>query len=467
MTIKSGESHNDIHRPQYHFLPPANWMNDPNGLIQWKGAYHLFYQHNPHGAFWGSMHWGHAVSHDLVHWTHLPIALAPTPDGPDKDGCFSGCAVNDHGVPTFVYTGVNPQVQCIATSADDLLTWQKYAGNPVIAAPPTGMLPNDWRDPFVWQEGETWYAVIGSGVPDVGGAILLYRSEDLRHWEYMHPLCVGEQSRTGHMWECPNFFPLGDKHVLIISPVPLGKALYFVGTYKDHRFSPETEGVVDWGGHYYAPQTMLDDQGRRLILGWVWEGRSNEAQRNSGWAGVQSLPRILALRPDGLLGAEPASELQILRGKQQHWTNLDLTPDIRDVGRGDCLEISAEVELNAASKLSLIVRRSPDGTEQTPIAYDRATQSLSLDRAQSSLDPQVKRDGHTCPLQLALGETLKLHVYLDRSVVEIYANGQVCLTSRIYPSRTDSLGVSLCAQGPVCCKTLDIWEMHSIWADGR
>jgi beta-fructofuranosidase len=455
----------DMHRPQYHFLPPANWMNDPNGLIQWQGAYHLFYQHNPNGAFWGSMHWGHAVSRDLVHWTHLPIALAPTLGGPDKDGCFSGCAVNNHGMPTFIYTGVNPQVQCIATSTDDLRTWQKYAGNPVIAAPPAGMLPNDFRDPFVWQEGDTWYAVIGSGIPDVGGAILLYRSRDLLHWEYMHPLYVGDKSQTGHMWECPNFFPLGDKHVLIISPVPLGKALYFVGTYKDYRFSPETEGVVDWGGHYYAPQTMLDDQGRRIIFGWLWEGRSNEAQRASGWAGVQSLPRILTLRPDGLLNAEPAPELQALRGKHQHWTNLDVTQNILDIDRGDCLEISAEVELDAMSKFGLVIRRSPDGAEQTPIVYDRATQSLSIDRDLSSLDPEVKRGVHTCPLELAPGENLALHIYLDRSVVEIYANGRACLTNRIYPSRADSLGVGLCTQGHVRCQTLEIWEMNSIWAD--
>src|SRR5688572_12844442 len=122
------------HRPQYHFLPPANWMNDPNGLIQWQGQYHMFYQYNPNGPFHGTIHWGHAISSDLVHWEHLPIALAPTPGGPDEDGCWSGCAVDDGGVPTFIYSGARNRVEraCLATSSDGLLTWEKYPGNPII-----------------------------------------------------------------------------------------------------------------------------------------------------------------------------------------------------------------------------------------------------------------------------------------------------------------------------------------------
>jgi len=142
-----GKLADDLHRPQYHFLPPANWMNDPNGLIQWRGQYHLFYQHNPGCPCWGTMHWGHAVSENLVHWTDLPIALAPTPGGPDADGCWSGCAVDNDGIPTLIYTGVFPQRQCIATSTDDLLTWEKHAGNPVIAAPPEGLDVTGFRDP--------------------------------------------------------------------------------------------------------------------------------------------------------------------------------------------------------------------------------------------------------------------------------------------------------------------------------
>jgi hypothetical protein len=269
----------DPHRPSYHFLPPRNWMNDPNGLIYWGGEYHLFYQHNPNGPFWGTMHWGHAVSPDLVRWRHLPIALAPTPGGPDKDGCFSGSAVDNDGVPALVYTGVSPEVQCVATSDDGMITWQKHPGNPVIAAPPEGLDVTGFRDPFVWRENEEWRMVVGSGLRGVGGAALLYRSPDLIRWEYLQPLCTGDIRETGEMWECPNFFPLGDRHVLIVSPVPLRKALYFVGRYDGARFTPERHGVLDAGGHYYASLSLVDAAGRRVIFGWLWEGRSDAAQR--------------------------------------------------------------------------------------------------------------------------------------------------------------------------------------------
>ena len=251
----------DLHRPRYHFLPPDGWTNDPNGVIQWEGRYHLFYQHNPHGPFWDTIHWGHAVSRDLVHWEDLPVALTPSPSGPDKDGCFSGCAVDDNGVPTLLYTGFADakQTQCLATSHDGLLTWEKFGGNPVLATPPGGVRPLDFRDPWVWREGDAWYMVLVSGLTSSGGGVaLLYRSADLRHWERLPHLLTGEVETTGEVWECPNFFPLGDKHVLIVSVWPKHSVHYFVGAFADGRFSPETHGVLDPDGSFYAPLTMQE-----------------------------------------------------------------------------------------------------------------------------------------------------------------------------------------------------------------
>ncbi len=457
-------------------------MNDPNGLIQWDGQYHLFYQYNPNGPSWGTIHWGHAVSGDLVHWTDLPLALSPTPGGPDADGCWSGCAVDEGGVPTLIYTGVYPERPCLATSADDLRTWQKHAGNPVIASPPEGLDVVGFRDHSVWREGRTWYQVIGSGIRNVGGAILLYRSPDLIHWEYVRPILVGDSSRTeslptGTMWECPDFFPLGDRHVLLVSVYedrPLYTA-YFIGTYAGHRFTPETLGKLDCGDiHLYAPQTMLDDRGRRIMFGWIQEGRAEEAQQAAGWSGVMSLPRVLCARPDGLLGIEPAPELESLRGRQRRYTEVALAPSgsgvLEDV-RGDCLEIAAEFEpgeaapAGGAKQFGLKLRCSPDGSEQTSVLYDRSAGRLVFDRERSSLSPDAQRHAQEGALNLAAGEGLRLHVFLDRSVVEVYANGRLCLTSRIYPSRTDSLGMDLFARGGrAWLKSLDVWEMDSIWA---
>jgi beta-fructofuranosidase len=460
-------SREDRHRPVYHFLPPANWMNDPNGLIFWEGQYHLFYQYNPNGAFWGTMHWGHAASPDMLHWRDLPIAMAPTPGGPDKDGVFSGCAVNHNGVPTLVFTGTNPEVQCLATSRDGLLTWEKFKGNPVISGPPPGLDVTAFRDPCVWQEGNEWLMALGSGIRGIGGAVLLYLSPDLVHWRYLHPLVQGEASKTGMEWECPNFFPLGNKHCLVISPVPFGKSIYFIGRYENRTFIPEKEGVLDAGGHYYAPQAFLDGMKRRIIFGWSWEGRSDKAQRAAGWAGVQSLPRVLTLGPSGELETRPIPELSKLRDQElpvKLPNSISEGETLLDGISGDAVEIQSEIELKNARQAGFMVYASPGRTEKTLVLYDKDHGTLSIDRSQSGQDPESKKERFKGKLELAAGEPLSLRIFLDHSMLEVYANNRCCLTSRIYPSRKDSLGIGLVAQGGTPeFKSLKLWKMKSIW----
>jgi len=464
----------DPHRPRYHFLPPAHWMNDPNGPIFWNGRYHMFYQHNPNGAFWGTMHWGHAVSEDLVHWRHLPIALAPTPGGPDKDGCFTGCAVINHGVPTLVYTGVSPEVQCLATSNEEMIKWRKEARNPVIAAPPAGLEVTGFRDPCVWWEGDRWYLLLGAGFRGVGGTALLYTSEDLVRWKYHHPLFVGKMDpqatgddavATGEMWECPDFFPLGGKHVLIVSTQ--GTTRYFVGTQAEHKFHPESEGRIDFGA-YYAPKSMVDARGQRILWGWIQERRSEAAQRAAGWSGALSLPRVLTLGAGGL-EISPAPELRMLRGPHRSFSRQRVTPDgsvlLPDLS-GDSFEIAAEFAPGEAQEFGLRVRAAPDGSEQTLILYDRKEERLKADYERSSLSTEVDRRVQSGQFELGEGETLKLRVFLDGSVIEVFANGRACLTARVYPTRPDSLGVGLVARGGNAqLKSLDVWEMRPISKD--
>jgi beta-fructofuranosidase len=455
----------DHQRPKYHFLPPANWMNDPNGPIYWRGTYHMFYQYNPNGPFWGTMHWGHATSPDMIHWKHLPIALAPTPGGPDKDGVFSGCAVDDGGEPTLIFTGTKPEVQCIAISKDNLHTWRKRK-QPIIDGPPKDLQVTGFRDPCVWSEDNTWYMALGSGFPGVGGTVLLYKSTDLINWTYLNPLFTGKMDvnskqkgpvGTGEMWECPSFFALEDKHVLFVSTE--GVTPYYIGTYKDYKFEPQMEGRMDYGA-YYAPISQVDDRGHRIVWGWIQERRSAQAQRAAGWSGVLSLPRVLSIRKDGKLAIDPAPQIRSLRGARQYFTNLyiaDHKPWLLPSVQGDALEIIVDIDPGDAEEYGLRVLASPDQSEFTPILHHRANNRLSVGISR----PQ--QDGN---LTLATGENLHLHIFVDCSVIEVFANGHTCVTGRAYTANPDSIGVALYARGGTAkLRSMRVFEMKPISND--
>jgi len=304
----------DHHRPIFHYQPPANWMNDPNGLIQWRGQYHLFYQHNPREAVWGDIHWGHAVSEDLLHWRDLPLALAPTPNSPDERGVWSGCVVDQDGVATAIYTGVRgddhaQQTVCIATSTDDaLIHWEKSSHNPVLHQPPSEFAGCGFRDPFVWREKDIWFMVIGAGQPDGPEAVLLYRSHDLLTWEYLAPLLVNEGAQNDYVYECPTFFPLEDRWVLLVSVMPEARVEYFIGFRWKNHFVPEQHGILA-ESPFYAAATFADQWGRRLLFGWLKEARTEMQRRTAGYAGALSAPMELRLLEGESLAMTPASEI--------------------------------------------------------------------------------------------------------------------------------------------------------------
>ena len=447
-TPSAEEPLRDPLRPGYHYLPARNWMNDPCGPLFFNGQYHLFHQYNPHGALWGDMHWAHAVSPDMVHWKRQPVALAPTPGSADSEGCFTGTAVVQDGRPTFLYTGVQKappadatlvdehnafrESQCLAVATDDTLnTWKKLP-SPVIPTPPPGMKVTGFRDPSPWREGATWYAVVASGVAKQGGMVLLYRSPDLRTWEYLHPLTEGQWSGTpasnpvdtGEMWECPDFFPLTDtatkqtRHVLIYSTQ--GKVIWQSGLLDKQamRFHPEMTGELDYGrvGNnrvtYYAPKTQLDAKGNRILWGWISETRPDAECVQAGWSGMVSLPRLLTLRQGELqMTAAP----QVARLRSTTHSPKDVHEFVATLERHDSAE--APQPLSDATGPVLAV--------QTDTTLSSRTLGITIQH-------NGKQEQTSIPMPQELPARPTLHVFIDNSVMEIFVDDRFCFTHRFY-----------------------------------
>jgi beta-fructofuranosidase len=457
-------------RPQFHLLPAKNWMNDPNGPIYWKDAYHMFYQYNPNAAVWGDMHWAHAISEDMIHWRHLPVALAPTPGWDDADGCFTGSAVNDHGTATILYTGVKSvaadratlrdghnnfrEVQCLATSTDpQLRTWTKWK-QPVIE-PPNDRSLAGFRDPFLWGQDDYWVLGVASGHFKKGGCILLYRSRDLRRWEPLHELTSGHWTEkesinpvdSGEMWECPDFFELGEKHVLLYSTA--GKVIWESGELdcKELKFQCERRGVLDHGA-YYAQKTQLDAHGNRILWGWIPEKRPNTKLIAAGWAGCMALPRVLYLSPDGDLEMIVAPQAQSLRQKSFP-LSLKSPPDVMLYALFEDLRAELTWESSAYPlTLTLEDRTGPWWSAKLNAGNSNAT--LTVNDTTIEI-PTCSNSSHS------------FHLFLDGSVAELIVDRRHAITSRIYRKTDGPLHIKLDRESRLTA--FEGWQLRPISRD--
>jgi beta-fructofuranosidase len=434
----------DPERPQFHLLPAKNWMNDPNGPI-WipdgqGGRYHMFFQYNPQGPTWGDMSWNHAVSADMLHWRHEPLAFTPTPGGPDSFGCFSGSAIavrhGDARRVYAVYTGTQrsddahatirdgannvQESQCLAWSDDPLLVRWTKDPTPIVPVPPEGMKITGFRDPSIWRSGDWYYMTVGSGVERVGGCVLLYRSPvsgDLRRWEYLHPLASGAWNGQktanpcddGEMWECPEFFALDGGHCLIYST--LGKVFWQSGALDEAtmRFTPSKTGELDWGA-FYAPKTQLDARGRRILWGWVPEKRSEAAMKAAGWSGMMSLPRVMALDADGTLRLSVLPEVKALRASALHGPGSSS-------GVGVTLPAAnGELLCHGIPGKSFTLRMSA-GAELAKVEYVAERNAFVADGREIRLQPEDRPS---------------VHAFVDGSVIEMILGERVGYTKRFY-----------------------------------
>jgi len=467
-------------RPQLHLLPSQNWMNDPNGPIYWKGRYHMFFQCNPNAAVWGDMHWAHAVSPDMIHWRHLPVAIAPTPGWDDADGCFTGSAVNDRGTPTLIYTGVKTvtperatlrdgvhnfrEVQCLATSADPgIRTWTKWK-QPILQ-PPDDPLLTGFRDPFLWRDEQHWYLGVGSGLRKQGGRVLLYRSLNLRDWEYLHSLASGNWTGrdsvnpvdSGEMWECPDFFPLGGKHVLLYSTA--GQVLWETGELdpKELVFHSQKRGALDHGA-YYAQKTQLDANGNRILWGWIPETRPAAEFSAAGWAGCMALPRVLSLGADGSLEMRFAPQVQSLRVKSVVSSQFERqgpsVPPARSLRDIQIENLAGEFRWNTKSpraKFTLEDRGGP-------------WWSMTIEPKEVSA-ARISVNGKTAELPVEPQQGFSFDLMVDASVAELICNTRHAFTTRIYRKPKGPLRVTVDDSESPSVENLEGWQLRAISPD--
>jgi len=443
----------DPHRPLYHFVIPEGQAMpfDPNGAIFWKGRYHLFYIFQETRGH----NWGHVSSTDLFHWRHHPTGLV--------SGMFSGnCFINRDGRPTMCYHQVG-QGNAMAVALDDELNeWKKLDSNPITPKTRPGDPNHDkyrsW-DPYGWVEGDTYYAIFGGERPAIAKAPTL-----AGEWKYVGDLMANSVPGVSINEDvsCADFFQLGNRRMLLCISHRLG-CRYYLGDWQGEQFHPTFHEKMSWvDNSFFAPESLLDDRGRRIMWAWIFDSPGFKMRTDYGWSGTMSLPRVLSLSPKGTLLMNPPQEIELLRYNPKERTDLEVDSSsellVSEIS-GNSLELDLELNPTDAKKYGLKVCCSPSNEEETLIYYDAVEKKLKVDTTKSSLSdgPRTLESG---PLELAAAEPLNLRVFVDKSVVEVFANGRQAVMRRIYPSRPDSTQVRLFSDGGVVkVRKFKSWEM--------
>ena len=457
-------------RPAFHATPTIGWMNDPNGFSLYKGEYHLFYQYHPYSNEWGPMHWGHLKSKDLIRWERLPAAIAPDQDY-DAAGCFSGSAMElPDGRQLLLYTGVQHsrspegfiqkvQTQCIATG--DGVNYEKYQENPVLTAKdlPKGGSAADFRDPKLWRDEDgSYYAVAGNRTEDGSGAVLLYRSADALHWEFVRTVdrC---SNQYGKMWECPDFFPLDGMYVLLTSPQemsPLGLEFHVgngtvcligTGNPAGKSFTRQFVQAVDYGLDFYAPQTLLTPDGRRVMIAWMQNWSAVGAKPSPcRWFGQMTVPRELSVK-HGRLYQLPVRELEAFRGPCVIHRSIPVSGEVSLPGvQGRTLDMTVTVRPTGTEPYRWFrIRVAKDSEYETCIRYRPSDGTLKIDRTRSGLFHDIV---HTRSFFVRdQGGELKLRLLLDRFSLEIFVNDGEQAASTVIYTRQEADAISFEAGG--------------------
>lgn len=467
---------NTQYKPKYHLSVPAGWLNDPNGFGFFQGRCHLFYQYHPYDTVWGPMHWGHWSSDDLLDWKQEPVAMAPD-CAFDAAGCFSGTAIEDGGKYCIAYTGVceetpggkNLQQQCLAYCEDGVHV-RKDALNPAVGRDllPPGANPYEFRDPKL-EKTDTGYRMIAAGQVDGVGKLLSFSSPDMKNWAYDGVYA----DELGEMPECPDTFALDGRHVLISSiigcrdeslvlPQPVG---YMIGDEADGQFHAHTPmRDIDRGLDFYAPQTCLAPDGRRLLIGWAhaWACETPTHRLGHDWNGTMTLLRECFIQNDSLYQL-PVRELARRRRNAFSQEGLAIENKIQlPMCTGPCKEIILNADMRAADLLEMHLMET--GEEHVELVYDKPAGKLTLDRSASghSFAKDGERDTRTsASADVSMpGDMLSLRIFVDVSIIEVYANGgEKVMTCQVFP-KGSAYGVSAAAKGRAVIAHLESYDLE-------
>ncbi|MEX2183134.1 MAG: glycoside hydrolase family 32 protein [Chloroflexota bacterium] len=467
-------------RPRSHLTPPRAWMNDPNGPIFVDGRWHVFYQHDPVAPRWDRVHWGHAVTADMVEWLHLPIAISPDDDGPDALGCWSGCVVEEDGVATMFYTGVvqdGPVRRASilrATSVDGLVTWAKDRSGPAIAGAPAGIAADAFRDPFVIRDGTGWVMLVGGGTDAGLGAVLLYRSPDRMRWDFVGPFLSADDvpraaGADGPCWECPQLLRFAGADVLIVSVVDRtpgvrpSHVMAFVGRMGGDRFVVDHADQLDMGPDFYAPAAVVAPDGRRLIIGWIPEDPPGEASARD-WAGSMTYPRVISIETDGRLGMALADEILSLRGPRRS-SGPHVLVESRGPWRRELTSQHVEVRLTIdpgdAMEVAIELLDSDPDSAEVRVAYQPAERVLSVAR-RGIVTVAGRGSLGATTLPTSAGHRLELRLLIDGSVLELEAAGHTMGTVRLSAMHGPRQALTVAAVGGgAVIESIDMWELTS------
>ncbi|WP_251870158.1 glycoside hydrolase family 32 protein [Enterococcus italicus] len=469
------------YREQYHFMAPLGWINDPNGFVYFRGEYHLFYQYYPYDSQWGPMHWGHAKSVDLLHWDHLPVALAPD-QWYDKEGCFSGSAIEKDGKLYLMYTGHRIekelvfQTQCIAVSEDGI-NFVKLESNPVIddrLLKGEG-IPHDFRDPKVIKHGETFFAIIATKTIDNRGEIVMFQSENLIDWQFYSVLLEGLDGQ-GIMWECPDLFHLDGKDVLIMSPIQIEKQQFqyynisstmaCIGRvdWEKGVFRVETSKEIDFGLDFYAPQTLEDSKKQRIMIAWMqmWGRTIPPHELGHGWAGTMTLPRELHVK-DGQLIQKPVSLIYGDIEYQYGFENIEVSNYMvifkKVVHDNTYMHLVADL----SESQSFTMEFAKNTKEAIICHYEVEGNLFSISREKVGHEiigdekPSLNKRTVEAPL---VSNQLILEIFRDTSSLEFFINGVESMTLNFYEIEKGN-DLSFNAVGKATIQSFEIGEVKA------